>query len=56
MVMDASLTMEKFNELLASDQEQPALIDALLKLVTLERPEDVLEASVVALAAWAWRW
>lgn len=54
--MYATLTMEEFSAVLKSERESSPLLEALRKLTTLEKPEDVRIAESELLAAWSWRW
>ncbi len=53
--MDATMTMESFNALLTAEKEDNALLAALRKLMSLEKPDDVRGASAQTMALWYWR-
>lgn len=55
LFMDATLTIDGFQSMLASEKEQAPLIEALRKLIELAKPEDIKIAEAVPQAAWAWR-
>lgn len=49
--MQAAMTIDAFNALLASDKEESPLLKALRQLTTIEKPEDI-RALAEVLSGW----
>ncbi len=50
--MDMSLTIEDFNALLTSEEDDSPLLAALQKLMAIEKPEDITKLAEDALDNW----
>jgi hypothetical protein len=52
--MNATLTIEEFNALLSSKQDNGALLTVLRNLMGIEKPEDVV-SKAAPMVGWGWR-
>jgi len=50
--MDTPMTIEEFNVLLSSEEEDSPLLAALRKLMTIEKPEDITALPEDDLVGW----
>ena len=50
--MDMSLTIEDFNALLTSEEDESPLLTALRKLTAIEEPEDITKLAADPLQSW----
>ncbi len=50
--MDKPMTIEEFNALLLSEEDDSPLLAALRKLTTIEKPEEIIELADDEAPAW----
>ena len=53
--MTATMTIEEFNAVLVSDQEESSLLKALRRLMAIEKPEDIATLAE-AVSGWSGWW